>query len=241
LKPGDITNPPSIKTAVVLAGGEGLRLRPLTSDKPKVMISVAGKPILDWILQWLVGNRISRIVVGVAYKKDVVTQYVRRLNLPARVEFSEHTVEGGTGEGFRLAIERFVQDDTFLAMNGDEITDINISEFADFHIRSGSLATIAVANLRSPFGVVKVSNDKIVEFREKAVLESWVSTGIYTFNHRILEYLPVRGNIEDETFPKLAGLGKLGAFRHSGFWGTLNTLKDLHELEKELTRGILST
>ena len=241
MKPGEKTNPPSIKTAVILAGGEGLRLRPLTTDKPKVMISVAGKPILDWILQWLVGNRIARIVVGVAYKKDVVTEYVSRLNLPARIEFSEHTVEGGTGEGFRLAIERFVQDDTFLAMNGDEITDINISRFANFHLRLGSLATIAVANLRSPFGVVKINDYKIVEFKEKAVLESWVSTGIYAFNHGIVEYLPARGNIEDETFPKLARLGKLGAYRHSGFWGTLNTLKDLHELERELTQSGLST
>lgn len=241
MKPGEETNTPRIKTAVVLAGGEGLRLRPLTSDKPKVMIPVAGKPILEWILQWLVANGIARIVLGVAYKKDVITQYVTRLKLPVKMEFSEHTVEGGTGEGFRLAIERFVQDDTFLAMNGDEITDIKISEFERFHRRCGGLATIAVANLRSPFGVVELHDDKIVEFKEKAVLESCVSTGIYAFNHGIVEYLPARGNIEDETFPKLARLGKLGAYRHSGFWGTLNTLKDLHELERELTQSVLST
>lgn len=240
MKPGEKANTARIKTAVVLAGGEGLRLRPLTSDKPKVMIPVAGKPILEWILQWLIANGISRIVVGVAYKKDVITEYVTRLKLPATIEFSEHTVEGGTGEGFRLAIERFVQDDTFLAMNGDEITDIKISELESFHRRCGGLATIAVANLRSPFGVVELHDDKIVQFKEKAPLDAWVSTGIYAFNHGVLQHLPVRGSIEVETFPKLARLGKIAAYRHKGFWGTLNTLKDLHELEKELTQGVLS-
>lgn len=240
MRPGEKANT-AIKTAVVLAGGEGLRLRPLTSDKPKVMVSVAGKPILDWILQWLVGNGISRIVVGVAYKKDVVIEYVTRLNLPVRVEFSEHSVEGGTGEGFRLAIERFVPDQTFFAMNGDELTNIRIADLESFHHRSGALATIAVANLRSPFGVVTLSGGKIVEFKEKAVLDSWVSTGIYAFNHEVLQYLPAKGNIEVETFPKLARLGKIAAYRHRGFWGTVNTLKDLNELERELSQGVLST
>jgi NDP-sugar pyrophosphorylase family protein len=241
LTPGEKASKPKIETAIIIAGGEGLRLRPLTSDKPKVMISVAGKPILDWILQWLVGNGISHIIVGVAYKKEIVVEHVRRLSLPVRLDFSEHTVEGGTGEGFRLAIERFVPDGIFLAMNGDELTDINVSDFAEFHLRAGGLATIAVANLRSPFGVVKVENDRIVSFAEKAMLDSLVSTGVYVFSHGIVDFLPVKGNVEVETFPQLTRLGKIAAYRHSGFWGTLNTLKDLQELESELSGGILSS
>ena len=241
MKPGEEPSNPKIETAIVIVGGEGLRLRPLTTDKPKVMISIAGKPILDWILQWLVGNGISHIVVGVAYKKDVVIEHVKQLRLPFRLDFSEHTVEGGTGEGFRLAIERFVPDETFLAMNGDEITDINVSDFAKFHHRVGGLATIAVANLRSPFGVVKVENDRIVGYEEKPVLDALVSTGIYVFEHGIVDFLPATGNIETETFPQLARLGKVAAYRHGGFWGTLNTFKDLQQLESELNRGILSS
>jgi NDP-sugar pyrophosphorylase family protein len=241
LKPGEEPSAPKIKTAIIMAGGEGLRLRPLTTDKPKVMISVAGKPILDWILQWLVGHRISHIVVGVAYKKELVIEYVQQLNLPVQLDFSEHTVEGGTGEGFRLAMQRFVPDAMFLAMNGDEITDINIPDFAEFHLRFGGLATIAVANLKSPFGVVHVDNDRILDFEEKAVLDSLVSTGVYIFSHGIVDFLPVTGNIEIETFPQLAHLGKIAAYRHNGFWGTVNTLKDLRELETELTGGILTS
>ena len=224
---------------MVIAGGEGLRLRPLTNDRPKAMISVAGKPILDWIIQWLSSNEISHIVVGVAYKKETVKEHLSRFESGMKFDFSEHTVEGGTGEGFRLAIERFVQDDVFLAMNGDELTNIDISDFADFHIRARGVATIGVASLRSPFGVVELSGNSIVDFREKATLDAYVSTGVYMFDHKILEYLPTTGNIENDTFPKLARQGQLRAYKHKGFWGTINTLKDLQEVEKELMKGIL--
>jgi choline kinase len=202
-KPNDLRK---IRTAVVIAGGEGLRLRPLTNDRPKAMISVAGKPILDWIIQWLCSNEISHIVVGVAYKKEIVKEHVRRFESGVKFDF-EHTVEGGTGEGFRLAIERFVQDDIFLAVNGDELTNIDVPDFADFHIRARGLATISVASLRSPFGVVELSGNSIVDFREKATLDAYVSTGVYMFDHKILEYLPTKGNIENDTFPKLARQG----------------------------------
>jgi NDP-sugar pyrophosphorylase family protein len=201
------------------------------------MIPVAGRPILDWIIRWLIRNGISHIVVGVAYKKESVREHVHKLGVDAEFDFSELTVEGGTGEDFRLAIERFDGDNVFVAMNDDEITDINIEDFADFHV-CGGVATVGVANLRSPFGVVEINGDDIVDFKEKAFLNAYVSTGVYMFDHRILEFLPVRGNMENDTFPKLARQGQLRAYKHKGFWGTIDTLKDLQEVEKELMKGI---
>jgi mannose-1-phosphate guanylyltransferase len=227
-----------IKTAVVLAGGEGLRLRPLTDDRPKVMIPVAGKPILGWVVDWLRRNELSKIVVGVAYKGHAVVEYLRNSVRGVDLCFSEHTVEGGTGQGFRLAIERYVEDENFLAMNGDELTDMQISQFADFHLRNEGLATIAVSPLYSPFGVVEMDGDTITGFREKAALEPYyVSIGIYMFNRELVDLLPHAGNIETETFPKLASRGSLKAFRHKGFWGTINTIKDLQEVERKLSAG----
>ena len=226
-----------VNTAVVLAGGEGLRLRPLTDQRPKVMIPVGGKPILGWIIDWLTRNGICKIVIGVAYKSEAVIDYLENSVQEAEIRFSKHTVQGGTGEGFRLAIERHVRDDTFLAMNGDEITDIQVSDFADFHFRNGGLATIAVSALRSPFGVVKMSGNTITGFSEKAMLDPYhVSIGVYMFNRQIVEVLPESGNIETETFPKLATRGSLRAYRHGGFWGTINTIKDLQEVEQILTK-----
>lgn len=230
----------TIRTAVVLAGGEGLRLRPLTNDRPKAMIPLAGKPIIEWIIQWLVANGISRIVVGVAYRKEVVIEYLKQLSVDGEVKISEHSVEGGTGEGFRLAISRHVDDSNFLAMNGDEITNISISEFEEFHSRNRGIATIAVSHLKSPFGIVEIQDDTIVRFREKTYLDEYVSTGVYVFDRRMLEVLPQKGNIEDLVFPKLAASGQLKAYKHKGFWGTVNTIKDLQEVEKELKSGVLT-
>ncbi|MEM7824408.1 MAG: sugar phosphate nucleotidyltransferase, partial [Candidatus Aenigmatarchaeota archaeon] len=111
-----------VKTAVVLVGGAGLRMYPLTENKPKCMIEIAGKPILFWVLNWLKSNGIKNVVVGVAYKKEIVVNYLKNNNFGLNIAISEHSVEGETGEGFRLAIERYVNDENFIAMNGDELT-----------------------------------------------------------------------------------------------------------------------
>jgi NDP-sugar pyrophosphorylase family protein len=228
----------SVRTAVVLAGGAALRLRPLTDNFPKAMIKVTGKPLLEWILEWLKRNGLKQIVIGVAYRKEAITEYFGDgTDFGANIKYSEHTVEGGTGEGFRLAIKRHVHDDCFLAMNGDELTDIEISRFTKFHQTGGKIATIALAPLRSPFGTVDINDrNAVLSFREKPVLrEHLVSTGVYIFQRAIMGYLPTKGSVERETFPKLAAQGELKGYIHDGFWGTVNTIKDLQDLELKLS------
>lgn len=227
------------QTAVILAGGAGLRLRPLTNDRPKAMVEVAGRPLLEWVLLWLKKNGIRSVIIGIAYKGDKLTEHFRDgKSFGLDVEYSRHTVEGGTAEGFRLAIERHVRDDSFLALNGDELTDVKLEELAAFHRQERATASIAVAPLRSPFGVVEIDKHDVVRFREKPILDSvYVSIGVYAFQHQILDYLPKSGEIETTAFPRLAQERRLKAYRHDGFWRTINTLKDLDEVEKEILRG----
>lgn len=229
-----------IKTAVVLAGGEGLRLRPLTDENPKAMISVAGKPLLHWILEWLRESGILNLVLGVAYKKEkIMDHFGDGGRFGVAIKYSNHTVEGGTGEGFRLAIQRYVHDDVFLAMNGDELVDLDLSDFAAHHRSEGGIATIAVGPLRSPYGVVELEGNNIIGFREKPILRShYVSVGTYIFNRKILEYLPEQGSVEQITFPRLASMRKLKAYIHEGFWATVNTVKDLEAVEQQLRRRV---
>jgi NDP-sugar pyrophosphorylase family protein len=225
-----------IETAVILAGGEGLRLRPLTDDTPKAMIAVAGKPLLQWILEWLKRNGVLSVIIGVAYKKEKIIDYFGDgAGFDVKIRYSQHTVEGGTSEGFKLAIERHVDDQTFLAMNGDELVDIDLSDLALHHHSGGGIATIAVGPLRSPYGVVEVDGSDVIGFREKPILRSHlVSVGVYVFSREILRYLPEKGNIEQTAFPTLASMRKLKVYVHSGFWATVNTIKDLEDVEKEL-------
>jgi NDP-sugar pyrophosphorylase family protein len=228
-----------VRTAVVLAGGAGLRLRPLTNDKPKAMIEVLGKPLLQWIIEWLKNNGVEHLIIGVAYKKEAVMDYFgdgSRFGL--QIDYSVHSVEGETGEGFRLAINRFVKDNVFLAMNGDMLTDLDLRMMVDFHFSHRAIATIAVTPLKSPFGVINVaSNNDVISFEEKPILDSvLINSGIYTFDRQIIDYLPEKGSLEKVTFPTLANLRLLKAYYITSFWLTINTLKDLENAEHELRK-----
>ena len=225
-----------IKTAVILAGGVGLRLRPLTDDSPKAMVLVAGKPLLQWTVEWLRESGIPNIVIGVAYRRQSITDYFQDgRSFGVNVRYSVHSVEGGTAEGFKLAIQRHVRDEQFLAMNGDEIVNIDLKAFAKYHSENGGVVTVAVGPLRSPFGVVELEGTDIVGFQEKPVLKSHlVSMGTYIFSQEILKFLPDKGDVERTAFPKLASMRKLKAYVHQGFWATVNTMKDLQDLEDQL-------
>ncbi len=235
--------PLKVQTAVILVGGSGLRLRPLTDDKPKCMISLRGKPLLYWTLTWLRDYGFNKVVLGVAYRKEAVINYIKENSFGIKIDISEHTEEGETGEGFRLAIKRHVTDENFLAMNGDELTSLNLQRFVDFHFAQKGIATIAASPMRSPFAVLKLDGNNIIEFKEKPLLEDQlINSGIYVFNHSIFEYLPITGAIERTAFPALAEKRLLKAYilGKEEKWLTINSVKDLSIAEKEFdsVRGI---
>lgn len=231
-----------VKTAVVLAGGIGSRLYPLTNNKPKPMIKLLGKPILQWVIEWLISNGISNVVIGVAYcKESVINHFKDGSEFGVKIRYSVHSVDGETGEGFRLAISRYVTEDLFVAVNGDEITNFNLTDLIDYHVAHDPVATVAVAHPRSPFGVISnVDEDGLVlSFVEKPLLRSLlVNIGVYLFSNRILKYLPERGPIEKTTFPLLVKEKLLRAYPINGTWLTVNTMKDLKLAEKVLKKRL---
>jgi len=240
---GHVNMKTKIQTAVILVGGAGLRMRPLTEDLPKCMIPLHGKPLLYWTLNWLKKYGFNHIVLGVAYRKEAIINYVKENPAGMNIDFSEHTLDGETGEGFRLAVERYVNDENFLAMNGDELTNLSIEKLADFHLKHKPVATIAVSPMRSPFGILEINGNDIVGFTEKPLLDDkLVSIGVYIFSHAILDYLPRRGSIEKTAFPLLAQKRLLKAYKlgEDERWLTINSIKDLSVAEKEFTlvRGL---
>ena len=230
----------SPRTAVVLSGGEGVRLRPITADLPKGLVKVGGKPLLQWVVEWLKANGVTNIVMGVAYLKDrIIDFFGDGARFGVRIQYSIHTVDGGTGEGFRLAIGRYVDDQTFYALNGDQITDLRLRTILGKHRKSGTVSTIAVVHPRLPFGLVKIDKrDYCRGFIEKPLLKDVnISTGIYVFEHDIVEYLPRVGDVERTTFPELSTVGKVAAFRHRGSFITVNSLRELEDAEKQLSHS----
>jgi glucose-1-phosphate thymidylyltransferase len=232
-----------IQKAIILVGGAGLRMRPLTEDMPKCMIQLHGKPLIHWTLSWLKRHNFQQVVLGVSYHKEVIMEYVKKNPIGIDVVFSKHTQEGETGEGFRLAIERYIDDENFLAMNGDEFTNMNIKKFSAFHLKHKPVATIAVSRMQAPFGILEIEGNDIVGFKEKPILyDKLVNMGIYIFNHAILDYLPTKGAVEKTAFPALAEKRLLKAYRlgENERWLTINSIKDLSVAEQEFTliRGL---
>jgi NDP-sugar pyrophosphorylase family protein len=118
-------------------------------------------------------------------------------------------------------------------MNGDELLDVDFGALLDEHRRSRAAATIVVAQVRSPFGVVALEDDgRVSGFREAPLLDDWVNTGVYALDPEALERLPVQGDHEQSTFPELAAESKLRGYRHDGVWLTVNTPKDLRRAEE---------
>jgi len=227
----------NLRAAVILAGGAATRLRPISDSIPKAMVELGGKPLLEWIVDWLRDNEVRQLVIGVAYRKeDIIEYFGDGSRHGVDIIYSHHAVEGGTGEGFRLAISRFVHDENFFAMNGDQITDLNLSKLADFHVKASPLATIAVINPRSPFGHVEFDDHmSVTSFLEKPILTStYMNTGIYAFNRRILEYLPGKGDVEKIAFPRLVEERKIKVYPYNGLFITVNTPKDIAEAEAAL-------
>jgi NDP-sugar pyrophosphorylase family protein len=229
----------NLSSAVVLAGGEGERLKPLTENLPKGMIEICGKPLLQWIVEWLRDNKIKQVVLGVAYmRENIINYFGDGSDFDVDIRYSVHTVEGGTAEGFRLAINRYISQDAFFAMNGDQISDLNLDDLAGFHIKHNSVATMAVTSPHCPYGHVR-TNDKheAVDFLEKPLCPRAVcNAGIYVFNREILRYLPERGDVEKTTFSSLSKIHQLNVYPFNGFFITVNTHKDLIEAEEVLRR-----
>ncbi|MBO0887905.1 nucleotidyltransferase family protein, partial [Candidatus Bathyarchaeota archaeon] len=224
-------------TAVILAGGEGVRLRPITQDLPKVLVKVGGKPLLQWVIEWLRENRVDHIVIGVAYLKEQIIEYFGNgSNFGVDITYSHHSVQGGTGEGFKLAITRYVQDNTFIALNGDQVTNIRLDSMIRTHANTDAIATIAVVHPRLPFGLVNIDpHNRCRGFLEKPVLtDRYISTGVYVFDKRITKHLPDQGDLERSTFPKLTRNQKLSAYKHPGSFITVNSLRELEEAEKSI-------
>jgi len=232
-----------IDTAVVLAGGPGMRLRPVTERLPKALVKVYRKPLLQWVIEWLRDNDVKEIVLGVAHLKEKIIDYFGDgTNFDVNLRYSVHTIDGGTCEGFRLAIKRHIKKDVFFALNGDQITDLDLSDLGSFHEENNPTVTIVVTRPSCPFGHIQVNDqNEATEFLEKPPCPvAMCSAGIYVFNREIFDCLPKKGDVEDSTFPRLARERRLKVYPFNGFFVTVNTPKDLIEVENQLRRRITS-
>jgi len=213
--------------ALVLGGGKAERLGDAAQGLPKPLVPVAGIPLAGYAVARLVEGGVTRIIVACrAGDEDMFLQALSGMG--AEIEAVGEEEPLGRGGGFRLATTRRQEAGPVLALNGDELLDVDYPALLAEHEQSGAAATLVVAQVRSPFGVVELEVDgTITGFREAPLLDHWVNSGVYVLGEEALALLPERGDHEQSTFPQLAQERRLHAHRHEGVWLTVNTPKDL--------------
>ena len=216
--------------ALILAGGIGKRLKPITDYVPKSLVPINNIPIIEWQIRYFMKFGVKEFVICAGYKNEQIINYLSaKKNFGAKISYSIEKTSLGTGGAIRHA-RHFIDDKNFFVINGDIITDLDPTQL------KSKPNSIALVPLRIAFGVVNLMKDKITRFKEKPKISNyWMNAGIYHLSKEIMRYLPKKGNIESTTFPILATTGCLRAIKYSNaFWYSIDSHKDLEECTKNM-------
>lgn len=214
---------------ILMVGGLGTRLHPLTERVPKPMLNVGSKPILETIIESFKNFGFTNFVLCVNYKKEIIMDYFQDgSHLGINIEYIEETKRLGTAGALSLLIEKPIE--PFFVMNGDLLTKINFEQLLDFHNETGSSATMCVREYeyQIPYGVIETDNHKLLSIVEKPVHKSFVNAGIYVLNPAALDHVP-NGKFYDmpELYKKLMNKKeKISAFPLREYWLDIGRMDD---------------
>ncbi|MDE1860377.1 MAG: nucleotidyltransferase family protein [Candidatus Micrarchaeota archaeon] len=223
--------------AVILAGGYGKRLRPLTDTIPKPLIEIAGKPIIDWEISWLHKCGINSFVILCGYLKEKLITHLDGRKEDMEFVYSHEDEPLGTGGALRRAKDLLKGEEQFAMFNGDTISNIDIRKI---RLKDDEVASIGLVPLRSTYGITVLEGDKIVSFMEKPLLsEYWMNAGVYVMSSRIFDYLPQgSGSLETSTFVELSKEKLLGAHRFKdAYFKSIDSIKDVEEANAYLSKN----
>ena len=235
--------------AVILAGGEGTRLRPLTSNQPKPMMPIANRPMMEHIVRLLADHGIDQIVVTVAFLANQIRTYFGDgSELGVEMRYATEDSPLGTAGSVRNAIDEL--DDTFLVISGDVLTDVDLTELIQAHRDSGALGTIALKRVTDPveFGIVITREDgRIERFLEKPtwgqVFSDTINTGIYVLEPRIFDFIAPDEVVDfsGDVFPAALAAGE-SLYGHviDGYWEDVGTLDAYLSAHQDILDGLVT-
>jgi mannose-1-phosphate guanylyltransferase len=217
--------------ALILAGGEGTRLRPLTSTIPKPVVPLGDRPFIAYMIEWLRRHGVDDVILACGFMAaDVRAVLGDGAALGVRLRYVEEPRPLGTGGALKYAQE--LLDERFLMLNGDVLTDIDLTAQLEQHERTGARATLALVAVEDPsaYGLVRLADDRAVtEFLEKpgesAIDTNLINAGAYVLERDLLEEMPASGtnvSIERDLFPRLVGRGLFG-HPSDGYWLDIGT------------------
>ena len=236
----------------ILCGGKGTRLQEKTTEIPKPLVEIGGRPILWHIMKIYSHFGFNDFVILLGYKGEKIKEYFvdgdlwRRQNFSLsmspgckpkleylyqgseewRITFVDTGQETNTGGRIKRA-EPYIDDETFMVTYGDGVADIDLAALLRCHRMHGKTATLTAVCPQSQFGIVQLDDDGVVrEFVEKPPMKEWVNGGFFVFDREIFRYLDEDSVLEQSPLRGLAEEGEIVAYRHSGFWNCMDTYKD---------------
>ena len=213
--------------AIILAGGVGTRLRPLSCTRPKLLFPLLNKPLLDHTLERLAETGVNGVTLAVKFMADSFMKRYGKSTNGMTISYSKEKIPMRTGGAIKYAEQLIGHEDQFLVLNGDIFTTIDYTELIRKHKENEAVATIALYRVEDPsrYGTVKLTNyNRITQFVEKAPLgkapSNLINAGVYVLDPKIFDYIPAGRpvSIEREVFPKLAEQGKLFGYTFTDVW-----------------------
>ena len=216
-------------TTLILCGGKGTRAYPHTAEVPKPLMEVAGTPILRHVMQIYADQSHGRFVLAAGYRPDLVEEFAKTLPSSWKVDVVDTGED--TDKAKRIELCRQLLTPTFFVTYGDGVGNVSLDALLWFHRSHGGSATVTVVPLPSQYGTMEFDESaRVQRFREKPILgDHWINAGFFVMNEDVFESW-CGDDLEGDVLPDLAEKGKLFAYRHQGFWKSMDTYKDSMDL-----------
>lgn len=241
--------------AVILAGGLGTRISEETQSKPKPMVEISGKPILWHIMKIYSAHDVNDFVICCGYKGYAIKEYFANYvmhNSDVTIDMRNNTVEmhqngsepwrvtlvdtgdnSGTGGRLRRVRSHLQDEQDFCFTYGDGVSNVNIKELIAFHRVQNKLATLTTVQPHHRFGALKFNGNIISRFEEKPSQGGWINGGFFVLSPKVIDYIEDDGTMwERAPMRRLVSEGDLAAFQHTGFWHSMDTLRDKNHLQE---------
>ncbi|MFC1857947.1 NDP-sugar synthase [Thermodesulfobacteriota bacterium] len=216
---------------LILCGGKGERLKPLTESLPKPLVKIKGRPILSYLLTHFKSYGLEKFVIAVGYKARRMVEYFEKEHQSLQIEIVD---SGDVNIVKRIKDAATCLTDDFIVSYGDTLADVNLNDLIQFHHSHSGGVTITCFPLQSQFGILETDgNDRVTSFVEKPVLDKWINIGYFYFDRCMIDQVMAHRSFVD-FLKDVAQSGNLYCYRHRGVHITVNTIQELGEAENNI-------
>lgn len=217
---------------LILAGGLGTRISEETTDKPKPMVLISGKPMLWHIMSIFSTQGFNEFIIATGYKGEVINDWAETVKEPWDIQTLDTGQDTQTGGRIAQCLDA-TNDDRVFVTYGDGLGNVNLANLLDFHMHQGKLATVTAVRPPARFGVLESKNGLVTKFGEKNQTDSgWINGGFFVLEKKVRD--SIMGDhepFEVGALPRLVSEQNLTAYHHGGFWQPMDTLREKHDLE----------